>query len=253
MSSGSDTRFTRRTLIGTAAAGAAAAALPSAARAEELEEPSSAQATRPRGAQKSGRGGRRRRSRGCPRHARSPAPAGRWSCSRLANASVGARGTGRSPAAPTSTRSRVRRPDPGPHQGARAGRGSADAFPYVQHRQQRLLEGRQTRNVRRHRPHRRGAARTPRTFPTSCRSCSGSTRWRSRSTSKNRGAAAEAVEWDSQTFYTWVKAKRGQPGFHKARGDRDGRDLRAGAARPVAALRPLLPRRVAATNLTGHV
>jgi monoamine oxidase len=37
-----DTRFTRRTLIGTAAVGAAAAALPSAARAETAEEPSSA-------------------------------------------------------------------------------------------------------------------------------------------------------------------------------------------------------------------
>jgi monoamine oxidase len=37
-----DTRFTRRTLIGTAAVGAAAAALPSAARAEAAEEPSSA-------------------------------------------------------------------------------------------------------------------------------------------------------------------------------------------------------------------
>jgi monoamine oxidase len=37
-----DTRFTRRTLIGTAAAGAAAAALPSVARAEEPAEPSSA-------------------------------------------------------------------------------------------------------------------------------------------------------------------------------------------------------------------
>jgi monoamine oxidase len=40
-----DTRFTRRTLIGTAAAGAAAAALPSAARAEESAEPSGAPAT----------------------------------------------------------------------------------------------------------------------------------------------------------------------------------------------------------------
>jgi monoamine oxidase len=37
----SDTRFTRRTLIGTAAAGAAAAALPSVARADEAAEPSS--------------------------------------------------------------------------------------------------------------------------------------------------------------------------------------------------------------------
>jgi monoamine oxidase len=36
-----DTRFTRRTLIGTAAAGAAAAALPSVARADEATEPSS--------------------------------------------------------------------------------------------------------------------------------------------------------------------------------------------------------------------
>jgi monoamine oxidase len=40
-----DTRFTRRTLIGTAAAGAAAAALPSVARAEEAAEPSSAAAS----------------------------------------------------------------------------------------------------------------------------------------------------------------------------------------------------------------
>jgi monoamine oxidase len=40
-----DTRFTRRTLIGTAAAGAAAAALPSVARAEEPAEPSTAPAS----------------------------------------------------------------------------------------------------------------------------------------------------------------------------------------------------------------
>ncbi len=40
-----DTRFTRRTLIGTAAAGAAAAALPSSVRADEAAEPSSAAAS----------------------------------------------------------------------------------------------------------------------------------------------------------------------------------------------------------------
>ncbi len=40
-----DTRFTRRTLIGTAAAGAAAAAFPSSVRADEASEPSSATAS----------------------------------------------------------------------------------------------------------------------------------------------------------------------------------------------------------------
>lgn len=45
MSNETDTRFTRRTLIGTAAAGAAAAAIPSAARAEAPEEASNAAAS----------------------------------------------------------------------------------------------------------------------------------------------------------------------------------------------------------------
>jgi monoamine oxidase len=45
MSSEADTRFTRRTLIGTAAAGAAAAALPSVARADEAAEPASSAAS----------------------------------------------------------------------------------------------------------------------------------------------------------------------------------------------------------------
>jgi monoamine oxidase len=45
MSGTADTRFTRRTLIGTAAAGAAAAALPSVARADEPAEPSSSPAS----------------------------------------------------------------------------------------------------------------------------------------------------------------------------------------------------------------
>jgi hypothetical protein len=50
-----------------------------------------------------------------------------------------------------------------------------------------------------------------------------------------------------------AEGQRGQPRIHAARGDGDRRDLRPGAARSVAALRALLPRRIRGRIPSGHL
>ena len=62
--------------------------------------------------------------------------------------------------------------------------------------------------------------------------------------------AKEAEDWDSQTFYTWVKANEANPEFQRLVAKRGGGDLRPGVARPVAALRAVRPGRVRGTNPT---
>ena len=126
-------------------------------------------------------------------------------------------------------------------------------FDDLQHRREPLHRQRLAAALHRHRPDRHGAAgpgdparpragrHRPRTR--SRRRCPVDAPW----------AAANAAEWDAQTLEQYIEANATTPAVQGAGPDRDPADLRRRAARALAALRPLLHRRLGQRGQPRHL
>ena len=66
-----------------------------------------------------------------------------------------------------------------------------------------------------------------------------------------RGRPRKALEYDGQTLETWIARQLGDTALPQARAAGDAADLRRRAARPLAAVRPLLHRRLGQRDTPG--
>ena len=106
------------------------------------------------------------------------------------------------------------------------------------------------KHLQRHRAARDGAARTRRSSPDLIPAVLQLDQMSTEVPVNAPWTASSAAEWDNQTLASWIEDQSANPNFRKLDPGGDPADLRRRAARAVAALHPLLHRRLRATRRT---